>query len=125
MLVERLGRDPTAAGNRIRGGGHIQRGAEVEDRDVLPGLQLALEVLRGDPGGPEPPENGLSSRSIGQRTPTLAYRVYEVPPVADATTAPAGSRNVPTEATPLSKDPLPAATADNSTALVLVLPNTT
>src|SRR5713226_3204366 len=56
MLVERLGRDPAAAGNGIRRGGHVQRGAEVEDGDVLPGLELLLEVLRRDPGDPEAPE---------------------------------------------------------------------
>src|SRR2546427_5260249 len=54
-LVERLHRDPAAVGNGIWSGGHVQRGAEGEDRDVLPGLELALEVLRGDPRWTWPP----------------------------------------------------------------------
>src|SRR4030095_3743285 len=48
-IVEMLGRDPATTGDGIRSRRHIELGAQVDDRDLLAGVELAPEVLRGDP----------------------------------------------------------------------------
>jgi hypothetical protein len=67
VLIERLGRDPSAARNGVWGGDHVQRGAEVDDRDILPSVELALELLRRDAGDPKLPEKEPATQVLQQR----------------------------------------------------------
>src|SRR5262245_34007045 len=55
-LVERIGRDPACARDHVGSGDHVERGSEVEDQDVVAGVELCLEVLRGDARDPEAPQ---------------------------------------------------------------------
>ena len=45
VSIDVLGFHPTAARNRIRHGRHIERRAEIYDRDVLAGVEAPLERL--------------------------------------------------------------------------------
>src|SRR5207244_3195683 len=91
VLVERLHRDPVAVGNGIWSGGHVQRGAEVEDRDVLPGLELALEVLRRDPRDPETPEKQPSTQTLEEDIADEGPHHHEARHASQGTDARAGA----------------------------------
>ena len=74
-LIEAVGLDPRAAGNRVRHGRHIEWRAQIYDRDVLADIEAPLELFRGNgpgtkgPGTEGPRDQGPRDQGLGTEGP--------------------------------------------------------
>src|SRR5262245_30933149 len=63
-LVQRFGRNPACAGDRIRSRLDVQEGSQIEDHRLARGSEPSLELDRGDPSLSEMTEEALPPRSL-------------------------------------------------------------